>query len=302
MTSPNPYQLQRVAASDVEGLLAVCFPVKAGGSFFDDFPIWREGPWVEWFGVTGPEGVVACAGMMTGQWHTGAHSPKDLPLKIVRIGGVATHPQLRGKGVASVLVEALVERAKQQGGDAVALWGIDSPLYGRLGFQGRGHQVRVPLGPLDLGVERAPGLFRVEEGFRSDLLPLLQKTREWAGGVELGFADLGWLEKHRNTRWVRVLDSQDRLLAYGAFGRGMDLGLQLHDWGGESQALRVVFRWARGLDPQAELMGSKWAVSQALGFLPELLTEESACMLLGLNESRLPPNEDAIWFWGLDGV
>jgi hypothetical protein len=82
----------------------------------------------------------------------------------------------------------------------------------------------------------------------------------------------------------------------------MDLGLQLHDWGGDPQALRAVFRWARGFDPQAELMGSKWAVSQALGFLPTLRTDEAACMFLSLKEERIPNDEDAIWFWGLDGV
>jgi hypothetical protein len=49
-------------------------------------------------------------------------------------------------------------------------------------------------------------------------------------------------------------------------------------------------------------MGSKWAVSQALGFLPTLRTDEAACMFLSLKEERIPNDEDAIWFWGLDGV
>ena len=295
MTSPEDFRLQKVGADSVERLLAECFPVPAGSSFFDDFPIWRHRPDAEWLAVRSGDGIVACAGLVTGVWKV----PGGPRLRVARVGGVATHPSLRGQGVASLLVEALIERARRLELDAVVLWGTDSPLYSRLGFKSRGVQLRAPIAPLLEGGSRAPSALRLEEGFDATILPLMQQARDHSGGVELVPSDLEWISEHKNTHWARVLDGQGRLVAYGAFGRGMDLGLQLHEFWGEGEALAMIMRWAHSIDPSAEIMGPGSVLSARVG---STAVSESACLMLPLGPSAERLAESAIWFWGLDGV
>jgi len=291
--------IQTSDAGRVEALLARCFPTKEGGSFYDDFPLWRQGGQAAWLEYNDGTHVLGCAGMLPGvwQWPDGGGL-----LKVVRIGGVATDAEIRGQGVAGRLVEALLVEARKLGAQAAVLWGMESPLYSRLGFAGRGIQLRIPLAQLELEASRSPGQLRLELGWDPSILPLMQRARIWAGGILLTETDAAWLAEHKNTQWARVVGSDGRTVAYGAFGRGMDLGYQLHDWWGEGEALQMILRWARGLDPQAEIMGPGWALEERLGRLPAQLIEETACMILPLGQSVLPAQEADIWFWGLDGV
>ena len=292
-------QLKTVVAREVEPLLSECFPVPEGASFYDDFPAWRDAPGVEWLAALQEDKVVACAGWMPGLWQIPGQSAQ---IKVARVGGVATHPSLRGQGVGSVLVEACIDRAQRAGREAVVLWGIESPLYDRLGFRGRGHQIRMSLSEVHFDSGRTPGFLRLEEGFDHSILQLMQKSRRQFGGISLTSRDAEWIAEHKNTRWARVFNEKNQMVAYGAFGRGIDLGRQLHDWGGEGPALEIVLRWAKNLMTDAEWMGPAKLIKKICGTLPENHVQEPACLLLELQAGRVPPNDDEIWFWGLDGV
>lgn len=300
MDAADPPKLQRLGAHDVEPLLAESFPVEPGKSFFDDFPLWRS-PSAEWFGVVDGAGrVLACAGMVAGEWLVPGESSV---IKVGRIGGVATAASLRGQGVASVLVEALIERARVLGLKAAILWGVESNLYKRLGFKGRGRQLRVPLHLMSSAPSRAPGVFRLEEGFSSRVIPLMKGMRREFGGMQLALSDAHWISQHVHTRWALVMNAQGDCVAYGAFGRGIDLGYQLHDWGGSGEALEMILRWASGLDSGAELMGPAALVGGLLNAgIPAVSSEETACMVLELESGTVPLDDEKIWFWGLDGV
>jgi GNAT superfamily N-acetyltransferase len=294
MTSPEDYRLQRVGPDSVEGLLAGCFPVPEGASFFDDFPIWRHRPDAEWLAVESDRSVIACAGVVPGSWSL----PGGRRLRVGRIGGVATHESLRGQGVASLLVEALIDRSRSLGLDAVVLWGTESPLYTRLGFTSRGVQLRAAIAPLLNEASRAPAALRLQEGF-DGILALMQEARTRCGGIALEPSDAAWLSEHRNTHWARVLDASGKPVAYGAFARGIDLGLQLHDWWGDGEALMMLLRWAVSIDPSAEIMGPGSLLSKKLGGSG---FRETACLMLPLRPEVEKIADDDIWFWGLDGV
>lgn len=302
MAGPEQIHFKLLRPGDVERLLAECFPVPPGGSFFDDFPLWQDSTQAEWLGIVDPKGdgtrVLGCAGRVSGDWHVPGGNRL---IKVARIGGVATAPELRGRGLAGGLVEELLARARAEGAEVAVLWGMESNLYARLGFAGRGRQVRIPVRAL-VEPGRAPGIHRLEEGFAPEILPLMMEARSHTGGIRLTPGDAGWIARHRNTRWARVLDGEGRIVAYGAFGRGMDLGYQLHDWGGSGEALDMLLRWALSQDASAEIMGPFWLMKELWGHCDPEALHESACMLLELEPGSIPADDGGLWFWGLDGV
>ncbi|MCA9320291.1 MAG: GNAT family N-acetyltransferase, partial [Planctomycetes bacterium] len=55
-------------------------------------------------------------------------------LRLANIGGVCTLPQVRGRGLASELVSALVDDARRRGLDGAILWSDRPSFYARMGF------------------------------------------------------------------------------------------------------------------------------------------------------------------------
>jgi predicted N-acetyltransferase YhbS len=295
-------EFRPVDPSRIEPLLNVCFPVESGCSFFDDFPSWNSERAL-WLSLVGPDGrPAAAAGALPGEWIVG---PDGESMTIVRIGGVVTHEAWRGHGLASQLVGTLVEHASSAGARACVLWGQDSSLYRRLGFEPLGRQVRAPLAELVLAEERAPEVLRLEEGFTGAVFRAMGESRRLGGGVTLTSAEENEMLRYRNTRWARVLDAQGTLRGYGAFGKGIDLGFQLHEWGGSPEAVRMIGRWAHSLDARAEIMGTKMGLEEIYGALPGESVVESLCMARVFDpevRALLAEREDQLWFWGLDGV
>ncbi len=291
-----------VDPSRIEPLLNECFPVEQGGSFFDDFPAWNSERAL-WLALVDSEGrPAAAAGALPGEWLLGGEGGS---ITIVRIGGVVTHEAWRGHGLASELVGVLAEHSRNAGARACVLWGSDSPLYRRLGFEPLGRQIRAPLAALVGAEERAPGLLRLEEGFTGDVFRAMGESRRLCGGVGLSSAEEEEVLRYRNTRWARVLDSEGTLRGYGAFGKGIDLGFQLHEWGGSPEAVRMIGRWAHALDARAEIMGTQAGLEKIFGELPGESVVESLCLAKVFDpETRalLSEREDQLWFWGLDGV
>jgi len=294
--------LKPVDHTQVEALLNASFPVPEGRSFFDDFPSWTSERAL-WMGLLDSSGgLVAAAGALPAEWSVG---PSEAPVSIVRIGGVVTRESQRGLGLASRIVGELGVLAHRAGAQGVVLWGEDSPLYRRLGFTPLGHQLRVPLSGVVSALDRAPAFLRLEEGFSSDVFLEMNQRRRKHGGALLSVAEAEELLSYRHTQWARVIDAEGRLAGYGAFGKGIDLGRQIHEWGGTPEAIRMLARWALSLDPEAEIMGNQPMLEEAFSQLPAETIVESLCLAKFFDselEALLRSREDHLWFWGIDGV
>lgn len=97
-------------------------------------------------------GLVATAqGYDLRQWFGGR------PLPTVGVAGVAADPLVRGTGVGTAVVMALLERARSQGRVFATLYPATVPVYRRMGFEYAGIQTayRVPIAALPTG--REPG-------------------------------------------------------------------------------------------------------------------------------------------------
>jgi GNAT superfamily N-acetyltransferase len=124
-------------------------------------------------------------------------------------GAVFTRPEERGRGYAKVIIEQLIDRAREEGAAVAGLFSeIGEELYRRLGF------VTVPMDEVDIEVERkggAPAML-VRFGDERDLpaLAALHATR----------AERARFALRRDPPLIEYALSKKRLLAGLGFGAG----------------------------------------------------------------------------------
>lgn len=273
------------AQAGLERLLVSAFPVPAGASFFDDFPVWdeRHGFDVCRLGAYVGSRLIASACARMTRLASGA------PVAIV--GAVATDESWRGKGVASSLVAQLLSRIEKRGLAGIFLWSGQREFYSRLGFDVYGDQARVALAELPA--------FRSEEmsfgtGWVPSLMPYLL-TR--AGGLRIEAKDLAWVASHRNIQWFWT-GSAEAPSSYAAVGKGIDLAGIVHEWGGDVQVLRALLAHIAERVPGAELISPVSRLVE-LGAEPGSEIREPLCLAKILDPTQMP---EELWFWGLDGA
>ncbi len=294
-------------------LLAGAFPVVAGGSFFDDFPVWKLSSSDVCFrvGARNAEGELkAAVGCRLAELKEGAYSGQTVAL----LGGVVTSPDVRGRGLASTLLRCCMDWARHRGASYAFLWSSEESFYRRLGFESCGAQIRVPLDGFFSGVSGEEArTFQLRFGLNPQIERLLLEAR--VGGLVLRRRDLPWIRAHRNVEWAGLYSGRE-IRAYAAIGRGIDLPRCVHEWGGESRPLRVLLSLladARsGLQLLAPLDGlDRLGLSPVLG-MPESLVlgmrldspgSSIAEVFGGVDPARgaWRRGERKLWFWGLDG-
>jgi N-acetylglutamate synthase-like GNAT family acetyltransferase len=150
-----------------------------------------------------------------------------LELKVGCIGGVATHPDYRGKGYATAILNDCIGKMEQEDYDISILW-TDSPyFYRRLGWESAGTELCFNLNPGNVSV-----LPTIKEGVRAeedaydfseirqfyDLKPL--RSRRELGEYSLIFNSQRKLYHRRNVKtagYVLVGDDNS-VLEYGGDG------------------------------------------------------------------------------------
>lgn len=234
-------------------LLDHCFQVPQGQRFLDDFPIWDisfQVPNILRIGAFQESSLRACAAVRTANlMAVGGNT-----VKVAIIGAVASHPELRGKGVASQLVSVACQWAKGQGAALVALWGSEHELYRRIGFELVGSQLRVPLRDLvegDVASYSTAHAGEIHSGWAPGIFNLAQKRTR---GLRLEDSDRQWWEGHRHTEWYYYGDPKAPR-AYLGMGRGIDLANIIHEWGGDPTALKALFADLVQKRPEASLLG-----------------------------------------------
>jgi hypothetical protein len=249
-------------------------------------------------------------------------------LDVALIGAVATAGSHRGHGLASRTVSLAVEWARERGAAMALLWGAETALYERLGFELCGSQVRIGLGELDLGAP-IKDFSRIVLG-RGWIPSLVQSLKMRGSGLRLADSDERWLEAHKGVDWY-WLGEPDAPQAYAALGRGIDLQGLVHEWGGESpEALKTLLQLVRMERGDAQLLASPELLGAwQLGAVQAPV--EYLCMARALDVARLTrgfgialpaddplmttpdaaicrklfgPGENArpLWIWGLDAV
>lgn len=289
-----------LALSQHAQLLDSCFPIPPGSSFFEDFPIWNPKfalKNVMTLGLFVNDQLIASAGLRKGE------RGDTRKLQLGMIGAVATLPEFRGKGLASSLIQALLEEAENQKLDLVILWGSERSLYKKFGFKLCGEQFTVPLWAIPPVPFEA---FQFHRGWTPALFDKLQETSE---RLQLSAEDRPWFEAHKNVLWYYSGDVNSPK-AYAALGRGIDLNSVIHEWGGEKTHLLPLFSYLKTLHPEASVMGSR-PLLNTLGISVENFPLQYLCMAKALNpealraffgesfdpEKLLPPD---FWIWGLD--
>ena len=276
---------------ELEALLARTFPVLPGKSLFDDFPVWRFPVDKLQLGAYVGEKLVSTASVRLANVSLSAIEQISAAL----IGCVATDEKWRGKGLASVLVEGLIDWSIKRKADLAVLWGSEEKMYKRLGFSLKGTQARVVLSDLSLSSSASA---QVHKAWNPRIFDCL-KSREC--GLSLSMTDLKWIEAHKNITWYWMGTKQE-ITAYAAVGKGIDLAGMIHEWGGEQKALYQLLHTLQKENPSLQLLGHPEQLSR---FAPaSAMKIEYLCMARGLNPKM--GDLDAIfrklWFWGLDSV
>src|SRR5690606_39086360 len=160
------------------------------------------------------------------------------PAAYTLVGSVVTHPEHRGNGLATCLLQNIIERARQRGQDAVCLWSGRWSFYERLGFAPAGEQAELVLGPARGTL--APGIRPAEA---RDVVALWELHRTKPLRVDRSLADVALLLSIPKMR-VFVLERHGRAAAYACFGKGADFPDWWHEFGGTDEDVATLVRGA----------------------------------------------------------
>lgn len=274
-------------------LLGACFPVPEGGSFLDDFPVWREelGAKVSRFGVRGPAGWMAAAAIRVVNIRLGPGRNEKIGL----IGAVCTHPDARGNGLGTRLLDELEAIAAAQGAGAICLWGQAQDLYERRGYRLVGKQWRIPASSLELSKYQPPS--NIGRGWHPGLLKLLQQSPL---GVALEGSDEAWISRHLHMDW-RWTGKGGVPTAVIAMDKGIDLVGMIHTWGGDPEGVRALLSQAareRVNNEERQLLCHPELVPCALK-PGSVRFEEPLCLAKPLAKPAILEDR-GLWFWGVD--
>ncbi|MEZ5966722.1 MAG: GNAT family N-acetyltransferase [Planctomycetota bacterium] len=160
------------------------------------------------------------------------------PTAITLVGSVITHPDHRGKGLATRLIQAIVERARERGQDSVCLWSGKWQFYERLGFEPAGQQCELVLGPARGSL--APGIRPAET---RDIVAIWELHSNKPLRVDRTLTDMALLLSIPHMR-VLVLERHGKAVAYACYGKGTDFPNWWHEQGGTDEDVAILIRGA----------------------------------------------------------
>ena len=314
-------------------LLNQSFNVPVGQSFLRDFPIWShvfaDQPSIRRFCIESGGRIVATASIRCMEV-----CPNSSTV-IAVLGAVACHPDHRGQGLATRLIQQAMNWARSQKVSLVFLWSSEYAFYEKLGFQPFGIQVRCPLRLL-LSAPESLTLSPPQRGLNAGILQRL-RARDVPWVKDLG--EDRFYPAHPHVQWYS-LGTPNQVSAYAAIGRGIDLSEHVHEWGGDPEDLIRLLGWIERENSQRILLSSisaldhlfpSWrrlGVSHIPGDLPHSAVLEPLCLAHPI-EGRFPAwwslrggvpelalsemisesqwenssriwDQNSFWFWGLD--
>ncbi len=237
-------------------LLNASFPVPAGKSFLEDFPVW---------GAAGPKHKLTLAVEREGTIAATA-SARITKVRLQRstltigiIGAVCTRGGFQNQGLASMLVAELKKWCVTEGASFVVLWGSGAEaLYEKQGFVEIGTQFHAPISSI-VRPEDFVGLGSIARGWDDSIMKILAQRNR---GLVLESDDLAWIGAHKNINWYRLGD------AVAAFGKGIDLDGFVHEAHGTPRVLRRLLAAIANEHPGARILGPRSFMNR-MGVAPE---------------------------------
>lgn len=287
--------------NQLRDLLDLCFCVSKGGHFFDDFPIWDPQYnvlGVSHFGFYFKKDLIACACFRVAELRNIAEKSH---LKIGLIGAVVTHPQWRSRGLASQLIEKLLRKAIKEKVVAVFLWASDPGFYRKWGFESYGNQVRIPLTAFDHLTAHSSQEVLIKKNWNRSLFDFIRQEKI---GLILKEEDRTWFSAHRNVEWYFTQNDIGVLTAYSAVGRGIDLPLLVHEWGGNPEHLRMIWSYLRERKEGLSLLSLPGRL-RVFGISDEVISHflEPLCLArFFVNTPEISLLSNSIWLGGLDSA
>ncbi len=260
--------------------------------YLNDFPVWEPtipnqpnrfqlGGWTE--------GRLA----VTASLRIAPYRTETETLSLGLIGAVATNPADQGKGLGSEVLGALIAEGESRGVDAFALWGSESPLYKKHGFDFAGIQVRSTFDHLKIEGELLSG-FEVRTGWEESIAEILLTRKQ---GLLYRDADILWLSRHRGVEW-RTLWQEGKCIAYCGWNRGIDLANLVHELGGSDIGMRTLLEFITRRYTFLELLHhpSLEAIGITSWADPEYLAQFRT-----MNTAKVTPQVlEKIWLSGMD--
>lgn len=201
---------------------------------------------------------------------------RDGPASFTLVGAVATHPEHRRRGLATRLVQEIVQRAQCRGQDAVCLWSERWGFYERLGFEPAGAQSELVVGPARGSL--ATGIRPAEA---RDVVALweLHGRKPWR--IDRSVTDMALLLSIPKMRTL-VLERRGRPVAYACLGKGADFTNWWHEQGGSDEDVATLVRGATeflGLEEATVLVPPYRATLRAMLAPTQRKVREGVCAL-----------------------
>lgn len=290
--------VKTLSASDspeVNTLVSRAFGYITPHTFFDDFPVWDlrlAAPGkqaVHSFGIVDGGAIVSHVGARIAEIQT----PAGLET-VGLIGAVATDSQFRGRGHSSTLMKHAIKHLENHKCEWQILWGSEHDYYAKLGFGLAGEQARAPIsGLMEVHQQDLKKFDSIKTGMDETIFRALKAVKN---GVVLHETDRKWVFSHKTVKWF----FSENPFAYIAYGRGMDMGHIVHEFGGNKNSLMTLLSNLYLQDSMTQIIGTEKDLL-ALGFQHGEIIMEHLCLARN-SKSSAPYNQTwnkDFWISGL---
>jgi hypothetical protein len=211
------------------------------------------------------------------------------------VGSVASARSARGHGLASAVIDYVIERARDEGNDSVILWSELHGFFGRFGFVPAGSQYCLPVRARP---HSWPPGTRVRPASPADLPKLLELHRHKPLAVRRTPDDLATLLAARPMT-TSVLTRGGDLVAYACLGKGADFTGWWHELGGHDlDALRLIEAVTHAIGmPSAMVLVPPYRTD-----LRQALDPRAAPQPAALRLALTPRGAGALFVDGLDSI
>jgi GNAT superfamily N-acetyltransferase len=272
-------EIREILKSEIEqlnSLVSRAFSYPPGGSFLDDFPVWKTDRVIRLGLFVGGE-LASHVGIRFANMRTsGAPEPDGASVRltpVALIGGVATSEAHRGKGYSTALLTAALKRIDASPAQWTLLWGSEHEFYQKFGFAPQGRQARALLADLSINTKDVPS-GTPRSGFTGPMAQaIFEDLCSRKAGIEFSTADRPWVFAQKTVEW----HSLDGPFAYVAYQRGLDMKNIVHETGGALPGVMKLLLQVYRKNPDAEILGRP-ADLLALGLDPAFWLEEPLCL------------------------